>query len=84
MYSTSFERSDSYLFGAKVQGCGMTFNRFYVGLMYPYFISYRGKWVFLFCRGCIPREAPAVVFSGRFSKLILFSVVVFDEVESLP
>ena len=37
----------------EAQGCGMTFNRFYVGSKYPYFISYRGKWVYLFCRGCI-------------------------------
>ena len=36
----------------KAQGCGMTFNRFYVGTKYPYFISYRGKWVYLFCRSC--------------------------------
>ena len=37
----------------EAQGCGMTFNRFYVGSKYPYFISYRGKWLNLFCRGCI-------------------------------
>ena len=36
----------------KAQGCGTIFNRFYVGSMYPYFISYRGKWVYLFCCGC--------------------------------
>ena len=35
----------------EAQGWGMTFNRFYVGSKYPYFISYRGKWVYLFCRG---------------------------------
>ena len=29
----------------EAQGHGMTFNRFYVGSKYPYFISYRGKWV---------------------------------------
>ena len=28
----------------------MTFSRFYVGSKYPYFISYRGKWVYLFYR----------------------------------
>ena len=31
----------------------MTFNMFYVGSKYPYFISYRGKWVYLFYPGCI-------------------------------
>ena len=36
----------------EAQGCGMTFNRFYVGSKYPYFISYRGKWLYLFCHGC--------------------------------
>ena len=30
----------------------MTFNRFFVWSKYPYFISYRGKWVYLFCHGC--------------------------------
>ena len=30
----------------------MTFNRFFVGSKYPYFIPYRGKWLYLFCRGC--------------------------------
>ena len=35
------------------QRCGMTFNKFYVGSKYPYFISYRGKWLYLFCRGCM-------------------------------
>ena len=29
---------------------GMTFNMFYIGSKYPYFISYRGKWVYLFYR----------------------------------
>ena len=36
----------------EVQDCGMTFNRFYVGSKYPYFVSYRGKWLYLFCRVC--------------------------------
>ena len=36
----------------EAQGCGITFNRFYVGSKYPYFIPYRGKWLYLFCRGC--------------------------------
>ena len=31
----------------------MFFYRFYVGSKYPYFISYRGKWLYLFCHGCI-------------------------------
>ena len=35
----------------EVHSCGMTFNMFYVGSMYPYFISYRGKWVYLFAAG---------------------------------
>ena len=35
----------------EADGFGMTFNRFYVGSSYPYFISYRGKWVYLFYRG---------------------------------
>ena len=52
MHSTSFERSDSYLFGARKSRCGMTINKLYVGSKYPYFISYRGKWVYLFCRRC--------------------------------
>ena len=35
------------------QCCSMTLNRFYIGSKYPYFISYRGKWLYLFCHGCI-------------------------------
>ena len=34
------------------QGQGMTFNITYVCLKYPYIISYRGKWVYLFCHRC--------------------------------
>ena len=30
----------------------MTFQICYAGSNYPYFISYRGKWVYLFYRGC--------------------------------
>ena len=37
----------------EAQGCGRTFKSFYLGSKYPYFISHRGKWVYLFCRGCI-------------------------------
>ena len=40
--------------GPEAQGCGMTFKRFYVGSKYPFFISYRGKLVYLFCYGCNP------------------------------
>ena len=43
----------------EVQGCDMTFNRFFVGSIYPYFISYRGKWVNLFCRSFTPLVAPS-------------------------
>ena len=46
----------------EAQGCGMTFNRFYVGSKYPYFISYRGKWLYLFCQGCIPPGGSAGPF----------------------
>ena len=52
MYSTSFIRSDYYLFDQEIQGCGMTFDKLYVGSMDPYFISDRGKWVYIFCGGC--------------------------------
>ena len=37
----------------EAQGCGMTLKRFYVGSKYPYFISYRGKWLYLFYHECI-------------------------------
>ena len=36
----------------EAQGYGMTFNRFYAGSKYPYLTLYRGKWLYLFCRGC--------------------------------
>ena len=37
----------------EAQGWGMTFNRVCVGSKYPYIISYRGKWLYLFCLGCM-------------------------------
>ena len=52
IYSTSFERSYLYLFGVWSPRLWLTFNRFYLGSKYPYFISYRDKWMYLFCRGC--------------------------------
>ena len=39
------------------QSCGITFEMCYVGSKYPYFISYRGKWVNLFCRGCSTKQS---------------------------
>ena len=36
----------------EAQGCGMTFNVCYLGSKYPYFVSYRGKWVYLFYSVC--------------------------------
>ena len=36
----------------ETQGCGVTFNMGYVGSNYAYFISYRGKWVYLFLCKC--------------------------------
>ena len=36
----------------EAQGCSMTFNRFYIGSKYPYFISCRGKWMYLFYHRC--------------------------------
>ena len=32
----------------EAQGCGMTFNRFYVESKYPYFIPYRGRLLYFF------------------------------------
>ena len=32
----------------EAHGSGMTFNICYVGSKYPYFISNRGKWVYIF------------------------------------
>ena len=39
----------------EVKGCGMTFDRFYVGSKYPHLITYRGKWLYLFCCRCISK-----------------------------
>ena len=36
----------------EAQGSDMTINRIYVESKFPYFISYRGKWVCLFCCSC--------------------------------
>ena len=54
----------------ELQGCGMTFNRFYVGSKYPYFISYRGKWVYLFCRGCSLRANSRTRSVGNFHSIV--------------
>ena len=35
----------------EAQGCGMTFNRFYIGLKYPYFIPYSDRWPYFFAAG---------------------------------
>ena len=46
----------------EAKGCGMTFNMFYIGSKYPYFISYRDKWVYFFAAGvCICKGS----FSGN-------------------
>ena len=57
MYITSFER-----------GCSMTFIWFYVGSKYPYFISYRGKWLYLFCHGCRWSRGCVLYTLRRFEK----------------
>ena len=56
----------------------MTFNRFYVGSKYPYFISYRDKWLYLFCRGCILfLESPLrLAFFDIITIVILFSKLI--------
>ena len=45
----------------EAQGCALTFNKFYVGSKYPYFISYRGKRLYLFCCGCISLNTEVLV-----------------------
>ena len=43
----------------------MTLNRFYVWSKYPYFISYRGKWVYLFYRRCMFTKNSVLLFFLR-------------------
>ena len=73
----------------EAQGCGMTFNMFYVGSKYPYFISYRGQWVFLFCHGCsielFVKESCSGLFIHKDQKYlkIPFSIQLFKAVHNL-
>ena len=58
----------------EVQDCGMTFNRCYLGSVYPYFILYRGIWVYLFCRSCSYHEKWKWV---HFSMYVLKELKIF-------
>ena len=53
----------------EAQSCGMTFNICYVGLIFPYLISYRGKWVYLFCNRWIQGHVQQFLFISIHLKL---------------
>ena len=50
----------------EAQGYGITFNMFYVGSKCPYFISYRGKWLYLFWHGVCSNRCCLLVDFQKF------------------
>ena len=71
----------------ETQGCGMTFNRFYVGSKHPYFISYRGKWMkFFLPQLCTPSSTIEFIASQMQKRpqfLILSSSLVMANISPI-
>ena len=55
---------------------GITFNLRYVGSKYPYFILYRGKWVYLFYRGCKNTYRNELICGSKFSNVYVCWVMI--------